>query len=300
LSSELQYCMLEHQNLWSPRMNKKAIFLIVLLLASVPYSFSATVTKDLKISVKEKKIRDFNLDGLTLVFYVNIANTSSRDYFLSSYEYRFIIHQVDYLQLETGLDDGLKIEAKGETMVAFPVKITYKNLFQAIPEMKNELHASCSLVGWAWFSDGRRERGKFALAFTGDFPVFWKPEIELGQLRVKTLTIGGADLLFDVKFKNKNRFELMVDRISYTLALAGYEIKQGNIDGDKNIAKQGEKHFSLPLLLDFFDVGKEVYDVLDKPMVQSRFAGAMEVQTVWGRLSIPFDKQELITITRIP
>jgi LEA14-like dessication related protein len=155
-------------------------------------------------------------------------------------------------------------------------------------------------VGWARFSDGRRERGRLALAFTGDFPIFWKPELEFVQMRVNSLTIGGADLNFEVKFKNKNRFDLMVDRVSYNLSLAGYKIDQGNIAGDKSIDKQGEKIFSLPVLLNFYEVGKEVFDVLDKSSTQCLFSGVVEVQTVWGRLTIPFDEEGLLSITRIP
>jgi len=92
----------------------------------------------------------------------------------------------------------------------------------------------------------------------------------------------------------------MVDRISYILTLAGYEIEQGNISGDKNINKQGEKIFSLPLLLNFFDVGKEVYDVLDKSSTQCVFSGEVKIQTVWGQLTIPFDEQGVLSISRIP
>jgi LEA14-like dessication related protein len=124
--------------------------------------------------------------------------------------------------------------------------------------------------------------------------------LEIVQLRVNTLTVGGAELDFKVKVKNKNRFDLMVDRIAYTLTLAGYKIEQGTISGDKNIDKQGEKIFTLPMLLNFFDVGKEVHDVLDKSSAQCIFSGEVEVQTVWGRLIIPFDEQELMPISRIP
>lgn len=281
-------------------MKNIAILLVALLLIFADFSFPASLTKDINIEVKEKRIRDFSLDGLTFVFYVNITNSTSKALFLSGYEYRFIVNQRDYLQLQTQLEEGLRIEARDETLVAFPVKITYKNLFQVIPEMANELHAVCNLVGWAMFSDGRREKEKLALAFTGDFPIFWKPELELGRLRVNTLTVGGAELDFEVKLKNKNRYVMMVDRISYTLSFAGFEIEQGTIGGDKNIDKQGEKVFSLPLLLNFFEVGKEVYDVLDKPSTQCLFSGVVEVQTVWGRLSIPFEEQGLLTISRIP
>ena len=280
-------------------MRFKTILLFILLVTMTHFSFSA-VNKDLQLELKEKRIRDFSLEGLTLVFYINIVNSSSKTYFLSGYDYRFIVDQRDYLQLQTDLEEGLRIEAREKTLVAFPIKVTYKNLFRTIPEMENELHATCNLVGWAKFSDGRRERGKLALAFTGDFPIFWQPELELVQLRVNTLTVGGAELDFAVKFKNKNRFDLMVDRIGYTLSLAGYKIEQGTISGDKNIDKQGEKIFTLPLLLNFFDVGREVYDVLDKSSTQCVFSGEVEVQTVWGRLIIPFDAQELLSISRIP
>jgi len=281
-------------------MRNNAIFLVVLILIFSHLSLAASLAKDIEIEVREKRIQDFTLEGLTLVFYVNISNSTSRDLFLSGYEYRFVVNQRDYLQLRTEMEEGLRIEARSETLVSFPVKITYKNLFVEIPEMANERHAVCNLVGWAMFSDGRRERGRIALAFTGDFPIFWKPELELVHLQVNALTIGGADLDFAVKFINNNRFDLIVERISYVLSFAGFEIQQGTIGGDKNIDKQGEKVFSLPLLLNFFDVGKEVYNVLDKSSTQCVFSGDVEIQTVWGRLTIPFKEEGLLPIARIP
>jgi LEA14-like dessication related protein len=281
-------------------MRKKSFLLIVLVLMIVDLASPASLDDDLKMELREKRVRDFSLEGLTLVFYVNIANSSSRTYYLSGYEYRFLVNQKDYLQLKAGLEEGLLIKPKDETLVAFPVKITYRNLFRALPEMEKELQANCNLVGWAWFSDGRRERGKLALAFSGEFPIFKKPEIDLVRLRVNTLTIGGADIEFEIKFENENRFELLVDRISYTLVLGGYPIREGTIEGDKNIEKQGEKTFSLPFLLDFFEAGKEIYDLLRQSSVSCSFTGEIGVQTVWGRLTIPFEKQGMIPINRYP
>lgn len=281
-------------------MRKKSLLLIFLVLTIINFSSSASIDKDLKLEIREKGIRDFSLEGLTVVFHVNIANSSSRDYFLSGYEYRFLVNQKDYLQLRTGLEEGLLIKSRDETLIAFPVKITYANLFRALPEMENELHAACSLVGWVWFSDGRRDRGKLPLAFSSDFPLFRKPEIDFVRLQVNTLTIGGADIEFEIMFENKNRFELLVDKISYSLVLGGNQIRQGAIAGDKNIEKQGEKIFSLPLLLNFFEVGKDVYSLLQQPSVSCSFSGEVEVQTVWGRLTIPFEEQGAVSIDRNP
>jgi len=279
-------------------MRSKVWLLAVLLISSARFIYPLSLDDDLKIELKERRIRDLTLEGLTLVFYVNISNSSSKDYYLSSYDYRFLVNHQDYIQLQTRLDEVLKVEAKNETLLAFPVKITYEHLFRVIPEMKDEEYPVCNLVGWAWFSDGRRERGKLALAFTGEFPIFRKPEIELVNIQVNTLTIGGADINFEVKFMNKNSFELLVDRISYNLVLGGHPLDQGLISGDKNIEKQGEKIFALPFLLNFFDVGKEVYNVLNQPSTQCTFSGEVEIQTIWGRLAIPYEKRGAVSVTR--
>jgi LEA14-like dessication related protein len=166
--------------------------------------------------------------------------------------------------------------------------------------MRNEQHATCNLVGWARFSDGRRERGKLVLAFTGDFPIFWKPDIYLLPLQVRALTIGGADLRFEVKFANKNRYELFMNRISYHLEIAGHLVDQRTISGDKNIEKHGEKVFSIPVLLNFFEVGKGISNNLKQASVRCRFWGDVDIQTIWGKLTVPFDISDLLSIKRAP
>lgn len=280
------------------RMRCKVWLLAVLLISSAQFIYPLSLDNDLKIELRERRIRDLTLEGLTLVFYVNISNSSSKAYYLTSYEYRFLVKHQDYIQLQTRLDEGLKIESRNETLLAFPVKITYEHLFRVIPDMKDEEHPVCNLVGWAWFSDERRERGKLPLAFTGEFPIFRKPEIELVTVHVNTLTIGGADIDFEVKFMNRNSFELLVDRISYNIVLGGHSLDQGLISGDKNIEKQGEKIFALPFLLNFFDVGKGVYNVLNQSSIQCTFSGEVQIQTIWGRLTIPYEKSGAVSVTR--
>ncbi len=114
------------------------------------------------------------------------------------------------------------------------------------------------------------------------------------------MTIGGADLSLEVRFANKNGFELFVDSISYRLHLRDKPIGEGKIGGDKNIDGRGAKVFSLPLLLNFFEVGKDVHDILRQDSVLCRFSGQLKVRTIWGRLMIPFEKSERVSIARTP
>ena len=93
---------------------------------------------------------------------------------------------------------------------------------------------------------------------------------------------------FHVKIKNSNGFNLRIHKITYTLKLDGITVDEGQIEGDKNIETQGEKDFALHLLLNFFDVGKELYPVLQKSDVGATFSGEIGILTNRGRLQIPF------------
>ena len=178
------------------------------------------------------------------------------------------------------------------------MKITYARLFEVIKEAEKYDKAQCYLTGGMTFSDGRRDKGRLPIAFSGEFPIFKPLEAEVVSLKVHDITIGGADLAFEVSFKNRNALELLVDRISYRLSLGEKLIDNGEISGDKNIKSQDEKVFSIRLLVDFFDVGKDVSHILNQPSALCRITGEAEVRTIWGRLKIPFDKSQRIPISR--
>lgn len=269
-------------------------FLLVFASLAMPRS----LREDLNMSLEEKRIEDLSADGLFLIFYVNISNSSSSPYYLTSYDCRFVVNQKEYFHLSTSLEEDIKIEAKGDTLLSFPLKISYDYLFQVVEGIEKDDKARCYLTGAVTFSDGQEEKGRLPFAFSGEFPIFKKPEIEFISLQVKELTIGGADLNFEMSFKNSNIFELLVDSISYSIHLAEKPIRVGMISGDKNIESGREKVFSIPLLLNFFEVGKEVYNKLQQSSVLCRFSGEIEVRTVWGRIRIPFSKNEKVAISR--
>ncbi len=281
-------------------MRKTLCFFLLFLWVFASSALPLSLRKDLSISLEEKKIKDLGLSGLFLIFYVNISNSSSSPYFLSSYDYRLVVNQKEYFSLSTSLEEYIRIEAKGNTLLSFPIKITYAHLFRVVEGIEKEDKAQCYLTGAMTFSDGRRERGGLSIAFSGEFPIFKKPEIEFLTLEVKEMTIGGADISFKVSFKNGNAFELLVDKISYEFHLRGKPVGQGIISGDKNIEGGEIRVFSIPFLLSFFEVGKEVHIQLRQPSALCRLFGEIEVSTPWGYIKIPFDKSDKVAISRSP
>lgn len=266
------------------------------MLSNIGLSFS--LEDDIEISLREKQIQDLSPSGLKLVFYITIKNLSARTYYISGYTYQFAINQQEYLRMQTTLEDKIRIDARGETLIALPIKITYTLLFQALPSIKNESRAQCYMTGMLSFADDKKERGRLPLAFSGEFPVFKEPQIQLVGLTIKALTIGGSDLSFELKIENDNDFELIPERISYQVAISGHSIGKDRISGDKSVESNGEKVFLLPFLLNFFEVGKDVHAFLLQDEVSCQLSGEIEIKTVWGRLVIPFDRDQRVSVKK--
>ena len=277
-------------------MMKRMIWTLAICMGLIIPRLHANPQKDIKLTLVEKQVQDLSPDGLKLVFYVNLNNTSSDTYYLSGYNYQFLIGQDEYVNLSVPLEPGLQVPAVQDTMIALPVKITYDLMFRAVPETADMDMIQCFIRGELGFSDNRRERGRIPFSFSGEFPIFKEPQVKLNAVKVNTLTIGGADLEFDVTFFNPNTFELMVDAITYSVKIGGHSINNGRIRGDKNIPKQGEKEFSLPALINFYEVGKDVYALLQQDSASCIFNGEMQLRTVWGRMTLPYEFSDTAAI----
>jgi LEA14-like dessication related protein len=277
---------------------KQLIFCLILLLVLSQTGLSFSLEDDIQISLREKQVQELNPSGLKLVFYITIKNRSKKTYYLSGYNYRFAANQQEYLQMQTTLDDKIGIGAGDETLIALPVKITYALLFKEIPSIQNESRTQCYITGLFTFADKKKERGSLPVAFSGEFPLLKEPQVQLVGLTINTLTIGGSDLSFELKIKNDNDFELLPERIDYTVAIGGHPIGQDHIRGDKSVEGKGEKVFSLPFLLNFFEVGKDVHAFLQQDEVSCQLSGEIEIKTVWGRIVIPFDRDQQVSVKK--
>jgi LEA14-like dessication related protein len=255
--------------------------------------------KDLVVvALKEKVIRNLSSSGLTLAFHISLTNPSSAPRELVRYRYRVTVDQKEFLNMTVPLDEPLSVPADGEMLIALPVKISYELLRAAVGPVEGQ--ALCDIVGEMFFLTERKKEQRVPFAFSGEFPIFKDPEIEILPLKVNDLTVGGADVVFRPRFRNPNGYELLIGRITFALFFGDQEVLSGPIPGDKNIPLSGEKDFDLPFLVDFFEAGERMRESFQKNEFPCRFSGEIEVMSVWGRLLIRFEKSQNIRLEKIP
>lgn len=282
-------------------MVKKAILVAALVSAwAVVAGFAASSQKyDVEISLREKKILDLTPEGLSLVFNLDIYNTLSAPLFLTKYDYRVVINETEYLNLKTSLDEPIRVEPKSGLLIALPVKVTNEYLFQTVPDVRTKDQAACFLTGGIVFQDEKKKEKRVPVAFSGDFPIYRELEMRILPVEAKDLTVGGANLVFKAALKNPNGFSFKIDRVTYRLDFVGKTVSEGAVGQGIAVESRGERAFAIPLLLDFFEVGKAVYDGLEQPPVAVRFSGEVEVSSRWGSFTIPFNKSDKVAVQKI-
>jgi len=275
---------------------KTALLGVLCLLVATAEGRS--LKRDLKISLREKRVQELSREGLTLGFILEVANASSQPCRLTGYDYRVIAETSEYFRLNRTLDAPLDIAPSGRTLIALPVKFTYAYVRRIVPELDSREKFGCTLVGGLVFSSESGKRGeRLNVALTGDVPVFRGFRASPGPLEIRALSVGGADLTFRAEFRNESAFGLEVESILYRLDLAGERVAEG-VARSGRVAPAGAAVLALPLLLEFFEMGKNLYPLFRMPEADFKLSGELTILTAWGRHAVPFEEEGRVSIRR--
>jgi len=267
-----------------------ALSMLLLSLHAAPAGPQRSSRDDVVLSLKDKAVRDLSSKGLTLAFHIGVANQASAARDLVRYRYRVTVNQKEFLNMTVELPAPLSAPPGRETLIALPVRISYELLFAAVGPI--EERAACDIVGDMYFLTERNREQRVPFAYSGEFPIFKDPEVEILPLKVNDLTVGGADVVFSAVFRNLNGYELLVDRIGFRLAFAGLEVLSGEVPGDKSLPRNADKVFTIPFLIDFFEAGDKMRGEFQKAELACLFEGEIEIASAWGRLRVRFDKAQ--------
>ncbi|OGD20178.1 MAG: hypothetical protein A2W03_13225 [Candidatus Aminicenantes bacterium RBG_16_63_16] len=267
---------------------RRLFCLLALLLTAA--SVAPAARRNIILTLDKKEIRDLTSSGLVLIFQIEVANASSNVYSLSEYDYRVVIEGTDLFAWRTTLDQPITVEKGGQTRIALPIKIAYADVFKSIPGTEGKTKLNGYATGLMIFTDAKKRQEKVPFAFSGEFPVFKDIEVTVQPVEVKVLTVGGTEFVFSFSLRNPNDFELVLGSLDYRLDLDGKTAARGAIEGENKLAAGGEKAFRLPVMLDFFEVGKEFYAIFDKPAAACRLGLEATADSAWGPIKLSYTK----------
>jgi len=218
---------------------------------------------------------------------------------MTSYDYRVLVANFEYFRLQHTLDPPLTVDPSGITLISLPVKITYDYLFRSHEPAQGQDKLECTLVGGIFFAEHAEERGdRINVAMIGDFPIYRGLQTIIRPLEVRALSVGGADMTFRAEFRNLNAFSIRTHSVTYQLEIGGKQVARGSLAKEMDLDPLTALPIELPLLIEFFEAGPELYPLLQQSALDCRFSGEVLISMPWGDFAMPFDFGQKIPVKR--
>ncbi|KPA16800.1 secreted protein containing Water Stress and Hypersensitive response domain protein [Candidatus Magnetomorum sp. HK-1] len=215
-----------------------------------------------ELSVQKVNIANAGLEGMDLIMNIDVKNHYPIGISLPAFDYNFLINDHVFLKGENALNQSLS--ALSNNQVQVPVHINFMDLYQSLSALTNEDQAGYQLNGNIHFDVPILGRLQIPFEKKGQLPLLKMPKISVKGLRVDSLNFTAAKLSLDIEMDNPNAFMMLLQNFSYKFSVDGLQWADGNLEKNINFDKHGKSNVSIPIALNFFEMGQTVFNVLKK------------------------------------
>ena len=237
-------------------------------------------------SIKGVNFSDLSLDGLTLLFDVEVTNPYSLPLPLSDLAYSLSTGDKPFLS-GTARTAGT-IPASQARVLQLPAKIAFTDLFRTASGIRPG--SVVPYTATMELSVDAPAVGKIALPLkkSGELPVPAVPEIELSSITWNKIDLNEATATLHLGLKNTNDFGLDLSKLQYALALGGARIASSELRQAVRLEKGGSGQLNIPISIAPMQLGLGVFNLIRGQGSAYELAGNLDVNTPFGALNMPY------------
>jgi len=291
------------------RITGSRVFTIICLILVTVFLNSCSMLGDLAGKAKVRKPQvEFaggKLDGLSFskanfLFDLKIRNPNSMGVKMAGFDYDFFINDNSFIKGRQ--DKGIEIEAQGESTVQLPISLGFVELYQTFQSLRDQDRSTYQINCGFSFDVPVLGVVNIPVSKTGDFPLLKLPKVSLDALRLRNLSLTGADLELRVGLTNPNAFSMMMERLQYQLEINETRWISGDARENTQIMEKGDSFINIPISISFLEVGRSVYKLFTgNDSLNYQFGGNVDLATsvpLLGQVNLPFDRSGQIKILR--
>lgn len=289
-------------------MNKIIRFVISLILVTTLLSACSTLyslfgrvnIKEPQVEFIDAKLTGLSFDAVDFMFNLKVQNPNPLGVKLAGFDYDFLINGASFLKGKQ--EKEIEIKAKGENTIELPLSLDFIDLYNAFQNLRNQEESRYQLNCVFSFNLPVLGVVKVPVSKKGEFPLLKRPEINLDALRIKSLNLSGAELQLGIKLNNPNTFSMTLNHFQYNLEINEQSWISGDTKKNIKLPKKGESIIEITISLDFFQIGKSVYQVLTEgKSLDYRFEGNLDFTTsipLLSQLKLPFNRSGKIEVIK--
>jgi LEA14-like dessication related protein len=274
--------------------------LLALMLASCQTLQQLASIQQPTLGTDRVRISGLSFEAADLILDVKINNPNPVGVSLTGFDYDL---QIAGASLVKGDQKSRQtITAGGRSTLQIPVKLVFKDLYRAVQTLKNQDSAAYKIGCGLVFDLPILGSVRIPASQSGKLPMIRLPQVKISSLKVKRMSLTGADLELALGVSNPNAFSLGLKKLNYTLTVNGSSWASGASTDNSPVGKKSDTTIRIPISLDFLEVGQTVVQLLSGgKALDCRLTGDMNVGTsipAFGDASIPLDLANKISLTR--
>ncbi len=248
-----------------------------------------------KVRFDSLEVIDVDWDGVQADFIFQVDNPNPIDVSLDRFDYALAFEQVEWLSGDS--PEGLVLAAEDASELALPVEIEFEGLFDMVQAVRGQDDIGFGLDGSFGFDT---PVGPLDIPYDedGGFPAPRRPNFKLNKLKLKDISLAGADLNLRVDVDNDHGSNLFFQNVDYQISLAGIDVGGGFIDSLGEVDGATSKTVNVPISIDSVELVTALYSVLQGDKLEVDFEADMDVDTPFGVVPLHVNDLREIGIER--
>lgn len=254
-----------------------------------------------QLNVDKVRLTGLSFDAVDLAFDVKIQNPNSLGINLAGFNYDFKLGAASFLQGRQ--DSQIVIQSLGESVLVFPLKLQFKDLYNAYQNLKNQDSTEYTMDFGLAFNLPILGPVNVPVSKSGHLPLLKLPKLDDISLQMKKLSFTSADLELKLDLDNPNAFALALTKLNYDFNINGSTWAKGLAAEPIQLSQKGKSAVRIPISLNLLQVGQSLYQMLTKKEQKFDYSlkANMDLQSsipMLGQINLPVDKTGQLQILR--
>ena len=213
------------------------------------------------VSVTDQRLTRLDFEQVNMAFDIQVENPNPISMTLAGLDYELKLDGHSFVSGKQGRQ--MKLAAAGASSFELPLSMAFKEIYTGVKKLKGKDQVPYELTTGLMIDVPLLGKLRYPVTTKGILPLPRLPEISLQSLSLTKLNYTSATLALRLQVDNPNAFNLVLDGLNYDFSVNGKQWLSGNKNGLGNIQKQKKSVITLPITLNFMQMGSSLYGLLN-------------------------------------
>lgn len=216
-----------------------------------------------EVKVASQRLVGLNLTKAMLEVELEVTNPNRYPIMLGALDFQLDLQGAKILAGQQ--PQGNQLAAGKSQRIVLPLEIEFSELVDFVANLSDLKALAYTVGGGMTFDIPVAGPMRVPYQVAGEIPIPRMPKFKLAGVEQKRLSLSGAELVLSVELDNPNTFDLLVNKLQYSVALNGQAVTTGGVGEQIKIAADGRSQVDIPVKLSFgISSALAFYDMLKK------------------------------------